>query len=225
MTVRRSTLISGCEKWKHIYNPRSFFFLFCFFHNYFERRGSRACKYAACPISNHAVMSKRIHNTEQRRRVCFLPASQPSSPLAASAELIEAVWSNRLVKKDLLPRIGNEQIRWEIRCCYLWPPPNKARLSALQSGSRAGAERGSCFWQTPLLLLFSNSHWNGSCPQERLQLLNISDLGCILHHLIAVVGHRSRGFQSDVFLNWPRCMRAISSSRGREEICGNQSET
>lgn len=46
-----------------------------------------------------------------------------------------------LLKKDLLPHFGKEQICLEIRCCYRWLSPSKFELSAMQSGNWAGAMR------------------------------------------------------------------------------------
>lgn len=163
--------------------PREFF-AFCW--------ASYACKYTACPISNHAVMSKWILNTEQKRRVCFLPVLQTSSPLAASALLIEAVSSNTIVKKDLLPHIGNKQICLEIRCCYLWLSPVEFKHSVLQSGNWAAI----VFLTDTAAIAYSNYQWTGLSPQEWLQLLNISDTGSTLHDLIAVVRNHSSEFQS-----------------------------
>lgn len=71
---------------------------------------------------------------------------------------------------------------------------------------------------TLLLLLFWIKTQNGSCPREGLQLLNVLDVQCLLHHLIAVVSNQSNEFQSGALLSWPHHMKVISSSWGRENI-------
>lgn len=89
-------------------------------------------------------------------------------------------------------------------CCNQGPKPQLCEIVFLTD--------------TLLLLLFQIKNRNGSCPQEGPQLLNILDVGCLLHHLIAVVSNQSNEFQSSAFLSWPHHMKVISSSWGRENI-------
>lgn len=180
MAVRQSVLITGCEQQKQLTTQvfRTFQYASC------------ACIHRASPISNHAVMSKWIHNTEQRRLVCFLPVQQPSSPLADSAHLIEVVQSNRTAKKDLLPQTENEQICLEIRCCYLWLSSFEFGLcTAIREVRRSFA--GLCSWQTPLLLLSQIKTVMDHVVKD-YKLFNVSNDDI---WLIAVYSNQSNGFQ------------------------------